>query len=493
MSPLRRAASALLALGFALGAFTASPAPVRAEESGAGLSATVFAFDFSGSIFCYANGAPDASCKNPINKALSEAVGALADEISLNAKKYTEREFDFLVTRFGSASRGSVSVCKGNTSTETALLISCLKEVASLYLKPSSQLGGTAFTPELELLDGYSGQRCGLIIFTDGTPEDKSEAEAIASTSDCAILPVATGPGDIDQEYLRDITSTELETIAGCSDQPFEWPEVYFDTAQDAAIAIRTALNKVACLQPIPAPACMTVAEYKTALENLGFIVSIGSGVDATRFPAISGINPVPGTPVVNGSEIVISGASEALPAQCAQTPPPTEPPPPPPPPTPPCVADGPLSWLGCNPWILLVLLGLILSRLWWIARDLQVSLNGQEAIALRGGTLVGFDVHGGTASRVSNAGQAEVKISRSFFRFLPSTRISAASLEGTSITGAEKFNIGKPVELTSQLTARIAYGNPRQVTYSGSSDDGPTDFSDTSSSSSGGSVSSAL
>ena len=237
----------------------------------------------------------------------------------------------------------------------------------------------------------------------------------------------------------------------------------------------------------------MSVSEYENALENLGFIVVIGSGIESTQFPSVEGIKPIPGTRVDTGTVVTLNGGSTIAPAACAQTPPPTEPPPPPPPPMPPCVADGPLSWLGCNPWILLVLLGLILSRLWWIARDLQVSLNGQEAIALRGGTLVGFDVHGGTASRVSNAGQAEVKISRSFLRLLPCTRISAASLEGTSITGAEKFNIGKPVELTSQLTARIAYGNPRQVTYSSSSDDGPTDFSDTSSSSGGGSVSSAL
>ena len=121
MSSLRRVASALLALGLALGAFSTSPAPVRAEESGAGLSATVFAFDFSGSIFCYVDGAKDPSCKNEINKALSEAVEALADEISADASKYTARKIDFHVTRFGSKSNGSVSVCRGNTSTQTAL------------------------------------------------------------------------------------------------------------------------------------------------------------------------------------------------------------------------------------------------------------------------------------------------------------------------------------------------------------------------------------
>jgi pyruvate/2-oxoglutarate dehydrogenase complex dihydrolipoamide acyltransferase (E2) component len=51
------------------------------------------------------------------------------------------------------------------------------------------------------------------------------------------------------------------------------------------------------------------------------------------------------------------------------------------------------LQWLGCNPWWLLLVLLLIGARLWWIGRDLQVSINGQEAVALRGGTKVGFDL----------------------------------------------------------------------------------------------------
>ena len=496
MQLLRRAASALLALWLLFGAFSATPAPVRAEDNGAGLSATVFAFDFSGSIFCIVNGAPDANCKDPINKALSEAVDELASEISANAEKYAARKIDFHVTRFGSESKGSVSVCRGNTQSETELLVSCLRQVADLYLSPSSQLGGTSFVPELKLLDEYVGQRCGLILFTDGTPdeEEKERALKLSGDSNCAILPVATGPGDVDQAYLEKLTSTELDPIPGCSDQNFEWSTVYFNSAREATIAIGRALDSVACLQRVPEPDCMTVAEYETILENLGFEVVLGGGVVATQFPSPAGISPVPGTRVDAGSEVTLNGASTSPPANCAQTPPPTEPPPPPPPPpAPPCVADGPLSWLGCNPWILLVLLGFVLARLWWIARDLQVSINGQEAVALRGGTLVGFDVHGGDASRVANPNRAEVKISRSFFRFFPGTRVNAAALDSSPITASEKFEIGKPIELTSALTARITYGNPRRVTYSGGTPDEPTDFSSGSGSNSGGSVSSAL
>jgi hypothetical protein len=419
VSKLRRAASALLALGLALGLFAAPPAPARAEESGAGLSATVFAFDFSGSIFCYADGVPNAACKNPINEALSEAVEALAEEIAAEASKYTARKIDFHVTRFGSASRGSVSVCRGNTGTQTALLVSCLKEVARLYLKPSSQLGGTAFAPVIETLADFSGQRCGLILFTDGTPDekDKDKALSLAQDSSCAILPVSTGPGDVDQDYLRKIVSTELDTIPGCSDQEFLWPKVYFETARDAAGAIGRALDKVACLLRVPEPDCMTVAEYEVALANLGLVLVIGNGIDGSQYPSVSGLNPLPGKRVDKDSKVALTAGSAAAPAQCAPVPPPTEPPPPPPPPTPPCVADGPIAWLGCNPWWLFLLIGLVIARLLWIRREIEVSVNGQTAVGLGSGPWNGFDVYSGDARMNLNPRAESIQVHRSFIR----------------------------------------------------------------------------
>ncbi len=419
MNKFRRAASALLALGITLGAFSAAPATVRAEESGAGLSATVFAFDFSGSIFCYANGAPNAQCKNPINQALSEAVDALADEISADANKYTSRKIDFHVVRFGSASRGSISVCRGNTSTQTALLVSCLKDVARLYQTPSSQLGGTSFSPVIEVLSDYSGQRCGLILFTDGTPDDddKDRALSLAQTSSCAILPVSTGPGDIDQDYLREIVSTELDTIPGCSDQQFLWPEVYFETERDAAGAIGRALDKVACMLVVPAPGCMTVAEYEVALKNKGLVANVGSGVGKSQYPSPSGIDPIPGTRVDKDSTVSLTAASAAAPAQCAAPPSPTEPPPPPPPPTPPCVADGPIAWLGCNPWWLLLMIGLAIARFLWIRREIEVSVNGQTAVGLGSGPWNGFDVYSGDARMNLNPRAESIQVHRSFVR----------------------------------------------------------------------------
>ena len=456
MSKFRRAASALLALGLALGLFTAPPAPARAEESGAGLSATVFAFDFSGSIFCYADGVPNAACKNPINKALSKAVDTLADDIAADAPKYTARKIDFYVTRFGSASKGSVSVCRGNTSTQTALLVSCLRDVARLYLKPSSQLDGTAFVPVIKVLDAYSGQRCGLILFTDGTPDDKETAFVKAQDSTCAILPVSTGPGDIDQVYLKKIVRTKLDSIPGCSEQQFAWPEVYFATALEAAGAIRRALDKVACLPVVPAPDCMTVAEYQVALENLGLVALLGNGVGGSQYPSPSGINPIPGTRVSPDSTVTMTAGSAAAPAQCAPAPPPTEPPPPPPPPTPPCVADGPIGWLGCNPWWLLLLIGLTIARLLWIRREIEVSVNGQTAVGLGSGPWNGFDVYSGDARMNLNPRAESIQVHRSFIRSARLEDRRSSSSAGAKIP----LRMDDEIALQDGMRFTVGYGS---------------------------------
>jgi hypothetical protein len=464
MQLLRRAASAFLALWLLFGAFSATPAPVRAEDNGAGLAAAVFAFDFSGSVFCYKDGSPDPSCKDAINEALSASVNALADEIENNAGKYTNRKFDFLVSRFGSASKGSVEVCRGNTETATNELVSCLRKVSQLYLDPSSQLGGTSFVPELQELDQYSNSRCGLILFTDGTPDDKKDALELAKASPCAILPVSTGTGEIDQTYLRDITSTDLASIPGCSNQDFMWSTVYFESAADAADAIGRALDKVACLEKVPAPACMNISEYQAALEALGFVVTLGSGVDGSQFPNPSGIEPIPGTRLDKGQTITITSASSSVPSQCVQPPEPTEPPPPPPPPAPPCVADGPLSWLGCNPWWLLLLLGLIVARLLWIRREIEVSVNGKSAVGLGSGPWNGFDVYSGDARMNLNPRAESIQIHRSFVRSARYEDCRTAKTLGTKIP----LRMDEEVTLQDGLKFVAGYGSGGRASSEG-------------------------
>jgi len=149
------------------------------------------------------------------------------------------------------------------------------------------------------------------------------------------------------------------------------------------------------------------------------------------------------------------------------------------------------LSWLGCNPWALLFLLLLVGARLWWIGRDLQVSINGQEAVALRGGTKVGFDLHNGNAERTPNPNDAQVKITRAFFRFLPGTRLDTSGLTGEVGGKPSKFELGKELDLASGASAVVRYGNPRPYQDSSNPNEtGPSDFSGTSQ---GGGSSSAL
>jgi hypothetical protein len=119
------------------------------------------------------------------------------------------------------------------------------------------------------------------------------------------------------------------------------------------------------------------------------------------------------------------------------------------------------------------------------------VSINGQEAVALRGGTKVGFDLHNGNAERTPNPNDAQVKITRAFFRFLPGTRLDTSGLTGEVGSKPSKFELSKELELASGMSGVVRYGNPRPYQDSSNPDEtAPSDFSGTSQ---GGGSSSAL
>ena len=156
----------------------AAAQPAVAEDSGLGLSKVVFAFDFSGSIFCYKDGQPipKDECKDPnLNEDLADAVDSLAEKIDSYSELYEKRAIDFKIVKFGSGAtvieKLSGEACEGNTSNSVALLIDCLSQIAEDYRDPKKELGGTKFVPSLNELLGTSG-RCGIILFTDGEPSD---------------------------------------------------------------------------------------------------------------------------------------------------------------------------------------------------------------------------------------------------------------------------------------------------------------------------------
>ena len=237
------------------------------------------------------------------------------------------------------------------------------------------------------------------------------------------------------------------------------------------------------------------MAEYESVLVSRGLVPERGAGVEGGQYPGT--ITPTPQTKGSEGDTVVISTATNEPPANCVPTPTPT--PTPTPSPTDdkddevlPCVATFPsLQWLGCNPWALLLLLLLLGARLWWIGRDLQVSINGQEAVALRGGTKVGFDLHNGNAERTPNPNAAQVKITRAFFRFLPGTRLDTSGLTGEVGGKPSKFELGKELDLASGASAVVRYGNPNP--YQDSGEPGATEPSDFSGTPQGGGSSSAL
>ena len=433
MRPLRRAASALLALGLALGAFTASPAPVRAEESGGELGAVVFGFDFSPSIFC-THDADVAGCV-PIGLQLAESVDALADYVNTDASRevYKARNIAFRVVEFGKEARvithGS-EVCVGTTGTDAGLdlLVHCLQTIATDYRgedSPAESLQGTRFEPVLREVMPPLGGRCGLIVFTDGEPEDdaaRSQALKVfgqleSQNGHCAVLPIATG--DISAEgitFLESITLDELADSPYCQEsatQKFTWPTVYFEYPEQAVRKIREAFAYVACAPIVPeAPVCITVGEYKELLASNDL-----SGVSDFE-DSYYVVGAVPGIGQTTSREIPVQIIGATQTEKCGgASPTPTEPPDPTETYTPPCIADSPVSWLGCNPWWLLLLLGLVVARLLWIRREIEVSVSGQTAVGLGNGPWNGFDVYSGDARMNLNPRADSIQIHRSFVR----------------------------------------------------------------------------
>jgi len=481
MQLLRRAASAFLALWLLFGAFAVTPAPVRAEETGGELGAVVFGFDFSPSIYC--TGDADIPGCVPIGAELATAVDALATHLNSSTSRtiYLARNIKYRVVEFGKETliaRVGNEPCIGATGTEDGidLLVACLGKIANDYRgddSPAPALRGTQFEPILREVMPPLGGRCGLILFTDGEPDgDAARKGALGvfkdlkgETGHCAVLPIATG--DISDEgltFLKAITLDELADSPLCREsetEKFTWPEVYFRDPNEAVKKIREAFAYVSCAPLVPvAPECITVDSYEQILTEQEFL----SEPDAPGSFYFVGTIPAVGETASREVPIKIIG-QEAPPEDCAvESPTPTEPPPPPPPPAPPCVADGPLSWLGCNPWWLLLLLGLIVARLLWIRREIEVSVNGKSAVGLGSGPWNGFDVYSGDARMNLNPRAESIQIHRSFVRSARYEDCRTAKTLGTKIP----LRMDEEVTLQDGLKFVAGYGSGGRASSEG-------------------------
>ena len=127
------------------------------------------------------------------------------------------------------------------------------------------------------------------------------------------------------------------------------------------------------------------------------------------------------------------------------------------------CKATNPIEWLLCNLWVLLPLFGLIIARMWWIRREIEVSFNGQAAVGLGNGPWNGFEVYSGDARMNLNPRAESVQIHRSFFR---SARYEDARSSGTA---------GLKLPLRMDEEVALADGGRFTVGY-GSGGSGPED-----------------
>jgi len=518
MSPLRRVASALLALGLSLGAFSASPAPVRAESENAGeLGAVVFAFDFSRSIYCTYAGATPENCTK-IGPDLAAAVQGLANDVAKNSQAYSERKVTFQVVEFGKKAfvvESSSGTCKGNTGNPggTALLVTCLEQVATDYSlsdSPRAELYDTFYFPPLQIVREIEGSRCGIILFTDGKPKDPAKASTLADKLGCAVLPVSTGdPDEIDQDYLEDIAKPELIASEGCAQSgPFMWPDVYFETAQEAVDAIGLALDRVACPPRVPPlDKCMTVSAYEQAIIAVELVpIRIGNTEDDSF---VTETAPVIGTKLPRGSEVEIT-SQENPPVGCEGPPPPVV--------VPDmvckapaeaqgllselgllwqavgqsddsyvishdpvagssvepgttvvgttgvagegcgCKVENPIDWLLCNLWVLAILVALIIARFVLINRPLRVSNNGAQAVGIGGGSTNGFNLYGDSVVAAPAVESADVKITRKFFggQHVMDQRV----VDGVRQSRKIPFELEKKFNLDEQHTVMIERGS---------------------------------
>jgi hypothetical protein len=466
---------ALVSLAVALSMFAPAAAQPAVVSAASEEVAAVFSFDFSGSIFCLKAGKPYSPC-TPINDDLADSVDVLAQRINNQAEIFSDRALTFKVAVYGNEGKFRVieansQRCVGNTSDKVQLLVSCLQSISALYRDKSNQLGATFYAQNFDALDFAPNVRCGLILFTDGKPDDKPDAEQESSATSCAVLPVAIGSGIAadTENWLEDtFTQTELEPFSNCTES-IVWQKVLFESSDAAAEAIAEALEKIACLASIPSYACFTVSEIVELLEGsrYQFIVNVAPGVVESEFPI--GI-PLPGTTIGRGEELEITASTPTRPASCPPEPSPTPSTTPIPEikPESPCVALFPsIQWLGCNLWLLALIAVAVILRFVWISMDMQVSINGKPNVGLRGGRLLGFNIQdagdGFAAVRTPNPTVAQVKVSRSFIRFWPGTMLDRTGLNvGTSSKGNKfRFSIGDKVELKPGVTAVFTYGNP--------------------------------
>jgi hypothetical protein len=93
---------------------------------------------------------------------------------------------------------------------------------------------------------------------------------------------------------------------------------------------------------------------------------------------------------------------------------------------------------------------------MWWIRREIEVSLNGQSSVGLGGGPWNGFDVYSGDARMNLNPRADSIQVHRSFFR--------SARYEDRRKTAAESkkepLRMDEEITLADGVRFTVGYGS---------------------------------
>ena len=225
----------------------------------------VLVFDVSNSILLSDDGT---------NEEFASALEAIADQVEESAADLTLGNATISFVAFGRQAVNYPPGCDDLTLHEdpdaVQQLAECLRDIAGEYEAgadaPVRDRFNTQDTDHVAALERAADllpdepTRSAVIFFTDGAhdppgnnrdDEDVVEeiADAYAGRSPLAILPVGLGAGaGAFESNLQDLFDAYFRDMEPCEGRAsFAWPEVVFESAEDAGLAVAQALQEVTC------------------------------------------------------------------------------------------------------------------------------------------------------------------------------------------------------------------------------------------------------
>ena len=260
----------LMLLVVALATGLVVPPATRAAEAPEA-SDIVIVLDFSGSILE----------DEPVRTAFGDALDRIADRVEAIGDTLVQGDMTVSVVLFASSAiedSRCVDLPFRDNPEAVAQFAFCLREFADTYRAGGSpgliaNIGDdTNYVDAMELAAGRlpeDSTRPAVIFFTDGRHEAEgvpveevipARDELFADRSPFGLLPVGLGVAADDRAALEQglVDLRLLNDLERCEGGPLAWPNVVFETAEDAGQAVGVALQDVSCtftVAPTPTPA----------------------------------------------------------------------------------------------------------------------------------------------------------------------------------------------------------------------------------------------